>query len=209
MTERLYYSSDITKGRARVVSCTAESDGRYAIELDRTLFHPQGGGQPADKGWIAGVPVEAVMQRGENVLHILQQPLDLAEVELRVDAVTRLLHSRWHTSGHLVGYAGEECGWQPVKAHHWPGEGRITFVSKENAPVPTAEKLLAIVQPWLEGKLSRSIAFEDGRRKVGFGELPAYLCGGTHVETLKEINGITVTGMKVKKGQLAVNYALV
>ncbi|STV70182.1 metal-dependent hydrolase [Klebsiella pneumoniae] len=43
MTERVYYTSDATDGRAQIIACTAEADGRYAIELDRTLFHPQGG----------------------------------------------------------------------------------------------------------------------------------------------------------------------
>lgn len=28
-------------------------DGRTALVLDRTIFHPQGGGQPADTGFIA------------------------------------------------------------------------------------------------------------------------------------------------------------
>lgn len=42
MTERVYYTSDATDGRAQIIACTAEADGRYAIELDRTLFHPQG-----------------------------------------------------------------------------------------------------------------------------------------------------------------------
>ncbi|VFT75459.1 metal-dependent hydrolase [Klebsiella aerogenes] len=40
MTERVYYTSDATDGRAQIIACTAEVDGRYAIELDRTLFHP-------------------------------------------------------------------------------------------------------------------------------------------------------------------------
>ena len=68
MTERVYYTSDATDGRAQIIACTAEADGRYAIELDRTLFHPQGGGQPADRGWIAGQAVETVIVRGDSVL---------------------------------------------------------------------------------------------------------------------------------------------
>ncbi|MBU4681933.1 alanyl-tRNA editing protein [Cedecea davisae] len=208
MTERLYYTSDVTEGCAKVVSCTADADGRYAVELDKTLFHPQGGGQPADKGWIADIPVEEVVQRGENVVHILSRSLEPGEVDVRVDAVIRQQHSLWHSAGHLVGYAGEISGWQPVKAHHWPGEGRITFVAKDNDSEPTGAELLAIIQPWLECGLSRSIAFEEGRRKVWFGDLPAYLCGGTHVKTLAEINGLTITAVKIKKGQLIVNYTL-
>ena len=208
MTERLYYTSDVTEGRARVVSCTADADGRYVVELDKTLFHPQGGGQPADKGWIADIPVEEVVQRGENVVHILSQSLEPGEVEVRVDAAIRQQHSRWHSAGHLVGYAGEISGWQPVKAHHWPGEGRITFAAKDNVSQPTDAELLEIIQPWLEGGLSRFVAFEEGRRKVWFGDLPAYLCGGTHVKTLAEINGLAITAVKIKKGQLIVNYTL-
>ena len=208
MTERLYYSSDVTEGRATVINCEAQAEDRYAIELDKTLFHPQGGGQPADKGWIAGIPVEGVVQRGESVVHILRQPLEASEVDIRVDASVRQLHSRWHSAGHLVGYAGEVSGWQPVKAHHWPDEGRITFAAKGNAPEPTAAALLEIIQPWLESKLNRTIELAAGRRKVWFGDLPAYLCGGTHVQTLAEINGLKITGIKTKKGQLIVNYTL-
>lgn len=57
MTERLYYTSDATQGQANIMSCLAEPDGRYAITLDRTLFHPQGGGQPSDAGWIGDAAV--------------------------------------------------------------------------------------------------------------------------------------------------------
>lgn len=45
-------------------------------------------------------------------------------------------------------------------------------------------------------------------RQVGFGELPAYGCGGTHVATLAEIGAVSVTGVKMKKGQLIVQYEL-
>lgn len=143
MTERVYYTSDATDGRAQIIACTAEADGRYAIELDRTLFHPQGGGQPADRGWIAGQAVETVVVRGDSVLHILSQPLPLGEVEMRIDASARHLHARLHSAGHLLGLAGEQLGWQPVKAHHWPGEGRIAFTGGNHAVIPDASALLS------------------------------------------------------------------
>ncbi|WP_435947154.1 alanyl-tRNA editing protein [Dryocola sp. BD586] len=208
MTERLYYTSDETEGHARVTRCIAEPDGRYAVELDKTLFHPQGGGQPADKGWIAGLSVEEVAQRGESVVHILPQPLEPGEVDLLVNAATRMLHSRWHSAGHLIGYAGEQYGWRPVKAHHWPGEGRITFAAGEYAAVPDAAAVTEKIERWQTDRLIRHIEFEDGRRKVRFGELPAYMCGGTHVGSLSEIGSLEITGIKVKKGQLIVNYAI-
>lgn len=38
MTERVYYTSDATDGRAQIIACTAEADGRYAIELIGRCF---------------------------------------------------------------------------------------------------------------------------------------------------------------------------
>lgn len=208
MTERLYYTSDATQGVAQVLSCTEEPDGRYAVVLDQTLFHPQGGGQPADVGQIGDVTVESVIQRGENVIHIVPEPLATGEARLWVDAETRHLHSRWHSAGHLVGYAAERHGWQPVKAHHWPGEGKVTFVAGEEAVVPDSDMLLASIEGWIEAGLLRQVELESGRRKVSFGDLPAYQCGGTHVPNLQNIDKLVISSIKEKKGQLTVSYHL-
>ncbi|WP_434636608.1 alanyl-tRNA editing protein [Klebsiella sp. I138] len=208
MTERLYYTHDETEARAQVLRCQTEADGRYAIELDQTLFHPQGGGQPSDRGWIGEVAVESVVARGDSVMHIVAQPLPPGEVVIRVDESTRQLHARLHSAGHLIGLAGERCGWHPTKAHHWPGEGRITFSAAANAAMPEASALLAMIAGWQAENLPRHLTYEDGLRRVGFGLLPAYPCGGTHVASLSELGSVTITQMKMKKGQLIVSYTL-
>ena len=208
MTERIYYASDATEGCAHIISCSAEADGGYAIELDRTLFHPQGGGQPSDRGWIDEQPVMAVTTRGDSVLHIVAQPLPLGEVELRIDAPVRQRHARLHSAGHLLGLAGEQFGWRPVKAHHWPGEGRITFAAGAGAALPEASALLAQVSAWQKQDLPRRITFANGLRAVGFGELAAYPCGGTHVVSLVALGNIVISQLKMKKGQMIVSYTL-
>ena len=209
MTERLYYTCDRTEGQANLLSCSAEPDGRYAVVLDRTLFHPQGGGQPADAGWIDNEPVETVLARGDDVLHIVAKPLLPGVVNLRVDAAQRQLHARLHSAGHLIGLAGTAFGWLPVKAHHWPNEGRITFAAGGNDTLPDAPSLLAKINAWQAEDLPRRVTFDDGLREVGFGELPAYPCGGTHVARLSDIGQVTITQVKMKKGQMIVNYTLV
>ncbi|MGG8097388.1 alanyl-tRNA editing protein [Klebsiella aerogenes] len=208
MTERVYYASDATEGRAQIIGCRAEADGRYAIELDRTLFHPQGGGQPSDSGWIDEQVVTAVATRGDSVLHIVEQPLPLGEVEMRIDASARQLHARLHSAGHLLGLAGEQLGWRPVKAHHWPGEGRITFAAGAGAVLPEASALLTQVSAWQRQDLPRRITFANGLRTVGFGDLPAYPCGGTHVASLAALGNIVISQLKMKKGQMIVSYNL-
>ncbi|MFJ2976502.1 alanyl-tRNA editing protein [Kluyvera sp. NPDC087067] len=208
MTERLYYTSDDTRGHATITHCTAEPDGRYAITLERTLFHPQGGGQPSDSGTLGGNPVESVMTRGEEVVHIVAQPLPLGETTQCVDAAVRHLHSRLHSAGHMIGQAGETFGWRPIKAHHWPNEGRITFAAGEGGTLPEAAQLLAIIRQWQNDNLARRIDFDGGLRQVGFGELPGYPCGGTHVARLSELGEVVITQVKMKKGQMVVSYTL-
>ena len=100
-------------------------------------------------------------------------------------------------------------GWLPVKAHHWPNEGRITFAAGENGTLPDTLSLQEKINAWQADNLSRQVTFTDGLRQVGFGHLLAYPCGGTHVAHLSEIGPVTITQVKMKKGQMIVNYTLV
>ena len=56
--------------------------------------------------------------------------------------------------------------------------------------------------------LARRITFDGGLRQVGFGDLPGYPCGGTHVARLSELGEVIITQVKLKKGQMAVSYTL-
>lgn len=208
MTERRYYYSDELQGQAQVLSCAPAEAGAYAVELDATLFHPQGGGQPSDVGTLDNVAVVRVQQQGDKVVHFTAAPLPIGPVTMRIDEAQRRLHARWHSGGHLIGWLGEGRGWRPVKAHHWPGEGRITFTPEADAQTIEADVLQTELARLIAADLPRRQQAVDGMRQVGFGELPAYGCGGTHVATLAEIGAVSVTGVKMKKGQLIVQYEL-
>lgn len=125
MTERHYYHSDALQLQAQVLACQPLEDGNYALELDATLFHPQGGGQPADGGTLNGEPLLRLVPRGEDILHVVARPQPPGAIDIEVDGRLRVLHARWHSAGHLIGYLGETQGWRPVKAHHWPGKGAL------------------------------------------------------------------------------------
>jgi Ser-tRNA(Ala) deacylase AlaX len=208
MSQRGYYYSDELQQQALIVACNEWEEGLYSVELDTTLFHPQGGGQPADSGTIGDAEVLRVISQGEKVQHIVAQPLPTGVTNIQVSAAVRHLHTRWHSAGHLIGYLGETRGWQPVKAHHWPGEGRITFnVGADSQPL-TAEFLQDELAKLIAADLPRIQSEQDGLRQVGFGELPAYGCGGTHVRSLAELGQVQITAAKMKKGQWVVQYVL-
>lgn len=80
MTERRYYYSDELQGQAQVLSCAPAEAGAYAVELDATLFHPQGGGQPSDVGTLDNVAVVRVQQQGDKVVHFTAAPLPIGRL---------------------------------------------------------------------------------------------------------------------------------
>lgn len=208
MTERLYFFSDALETTATVLSCTQTEDGPCAVVLDRTLFHPQGGGQPADTGTLGGVRVLNVLNRGDALHHITDGPVAPGPVTLRVDAAPRLLHTRLHSAGHVLAAAAAPFGWQAVKAHHWPGECRVVFEAPADTPVPDAAALTAAVNALIADGHQRGITTGPDGRRVSFGLLPATLCGGTHVPDLSAIGPIQLPRISLKKGLLTVSYAL-
>ncbi|VTR22264.1 Uncharacterised protein [Serratia fonticola] len=93
-----------------------------------------------------------------------------------------------------------------MKAHHWPGEGRITFAPGAQATQLQPDYLQQRLTDLIAADLPRRQQEQQGVRQVGFGDLPAYGCGGTHVRSLAELGKVQITAVKMKKGQLIVQY---
>ncbi|WP_348748487.1 alanyl-tRNA editing protein [Pseudomonas rhodesiae] len=207
MTERLFFTHDHLTAELEVLSCTPHDD-HFAVILQSTLFHPQGGGQPFDTGWLGESQVLRVTQAADRVVHYVDHPVEPGPITARVDGQRRALHTRLHSAGHLIGNVGETLGWMPIKAHHWPGEGKVTFIRGEAAQAMQAEAIQQQLNEWIAADYSRHMAVDNGTREVGFGELPAYACGGTHVQTLSELGQVTILALSEKKGALSVRYTL-
>jgi alanyl-tRNA synthetase len=110
-TEKLYYSRpELFETEARVLALSGPPDAP-ALELDATIFYPEGGGQSCDLGSVsplAGgdeVSVTAVTETGGRILHTLARPLAAGagdRVRLRVDGGRRLDYSQAHSGQHLL-----------------------------------------------------------------------------------------------------------
>lgn len=209
MTEALYLTSDDLECTARVLSCGETQEGLWAVVCDRTVFHPQGGGQPSDIGWINEVVVRKVIHTPEAIIHLCEAPL-AGEVQMAVDDKTRCLNSRLHSAGHIIGFLGDELGWHATKGNHFPGESRVVFEPENPDAIQliTPEELQTQVNALISRKLERRITETDGLRYVTWGDLRAYPCGGTHVSNTEEIGKVTVSKIKMKKGQISVSYSL-
>jgi len=139
MSENLCYTDAYRRSvDATVVSVeTGAGEGAGAlVVLDRTVFYPGGGGQPADHGWLRAGDrawtIRTARKAGDDIVHELEpstEPPAVGEqVVAEIDWERRHALMRTHTALHTL------CGvvWRdhhaPVTGGNMePGSGRMDF----------------------------------------------------------------------------------
>jgi Ser-tRNA(Ala) deacylase AlaX len=180
-----------------------------AVAVRENVFHPQGGGQPADRAWVGEYEGAPALGDDGLVYLVTSEPIGLSEgdvVRARVDAELRLLHAALHTAGHVVDGVARAEGWTWAGNNHFPGQARIEFTGLEPELSDAAERIQAGVDAALAADLAVTAVERDGLRVVRVGELHEAPCGGTHVRSLADLASVTITGVKVKKGRIRVSY---
>ncbi len=119
MTEKLFYQDSHLAEFDAVVTACREQDGRYAVELDRTAFFPEGGGQYADTGFLDDVRVTDVRECGGTVVHLTDAPLEEgSRVHGRIDWEERFMKMQQHSGEHIVsGLVHARYGYNNVGFH--------------------------------------------------------------------------------------------
>ncbi len=216
-TAKLYYEDphclDFT---ARVFSCTMEKDG-YAVILDRTAFYPEGGGQPADHGFLGEAAVTHVREKDGAVVHLTDRPLPEGEtVAGRVDRKRRLDHMQQHSGEHIVsGLICRRYGCDNVGFHIsedfvtidfnaslrredlWPIEDAANALIRADVPVrivwPSPDELEK-----LEYRSKKALTGEV--RIVEFPGADICACCGTHVVRTGEIGLVKLLSAEPHRG---------
>ncbi len=99
------YLSDPLQGdfTATVIKVEDAGDGQRKVWLDRTLFYPESGGQPDDRGTLGGFKVTTVSEDDSGVCHLVQGALEVGdEINGHVDMARRFDHMQQHTGQHLL-----------------------------------------------------------------------------------------------------------
>jgi Ser-tRNA(Ala) deacylase AlaX len=215
----------------------------YILITPETIFHAQGGGQPSDTGAITSgqttFHVHQVRKVDPAILHMgvfspqdAKEGFEGKEAEQKIDIEKRVLHSRIHTAGHVIGLAVNHLiaeGNLPKdivdgKASHYPGAAFVEFTGL--IPGTAKDAVQAKVDEMVAKDLGVSIHFwseekarsdctgvidllkgdEDGVRVVEIGDAGSYPCGGTHVLKLKECGKVVVRNIKRQKGVSKIGY---
>lgn len=228
MTETLYLEdSYLQTSNAHIT----EIGDDYLI-LDRTIFYPQGGGQPSDKGVIATdtavLKVKHVDYNKGEIKHegtITGQFSVGQQASLQLDWTQRLKSMQWHTAGHLVDFIARENypSLIPIQGVH--GIGKKLFIEYEgkhdldidllnqklNAFITKKPDIktqfvtleeLKELSNWLPAKLPTSKKL----RILSIGDSYHIPDGGTQLKTGEEIWHISITKVEYTENSTLVHY---
>eukprot|EP00438_Fugacium_kawagutii_P010897 Skav211508 [mRNA] locus=scaffold352:49677:53305:- [translate_table: standard] len=212
-----------------------KADDLLAVELDQTVFHPQGGGQPSDTGKLMadGLPdlQEGVIRHDckansaddlEKWLKRKERSKGRAEslhVRCQVDEAKRRLNARLHSAGHLLDVAIYALGfrWQAGKGYHFEEgpyveyiptqEGRQLDMKDAKAKGLAMDEISAKMKELISKSIVTDVSFVEGMRTVSMDGVSCG-CGGTHVESSQEIGAVNIKKIQSKQGNIRVSYAL-
>ena len=210
-TKRLYdYDPYLKKTKAKVVNVKENQ-----VELDKTIFYPEGGGQTSDTGTIGGIRVLDVRKCDDRILHKTESPLQLPldrDVEIELDWGRRYKVMKLHSASHLMEYfLFQRLGYldrlgssvdEKKDRSDYSYEGRLTkedlFAVEEatNAFICEGHDITIESDP---NQLGKRIW------KCGYIEMP---CGGTHVMNTSEIGSITLKRKNPGRGKERVETTL-
>ncbi|WP_435063526.1 alanine--tRNA ligase [Halobaculum sp. EA56] len=217
-TERLYYEDqERTEFEAVVLDVFERADG-YDVVLDQTMFYPEGGGQPADRGTLSTedttVEVTDVQIEGDVVLHRTDEDPGKGEfVTGQVDGERRRRLMRHHTATHIVGYAARQVLGDHVRqagaqkgltssrldVTHYERVTREQTKSIERVANELVRENVQVKQEWPDRHEAESehgfdlyqggIPPGEQIRLIRVGE-DVQACGGTHVSRTGDIGAI-------------------
>jgi Ser-tRNA(Ala) deacylase AlaX len=221
------------QSEAKVIGVKTTEKG-LAIILNKTIFYPQGGGQPADQGKIVSEKAifavsDTRMDETGTVYHFgIFESGDFENgdpVRLEIVQDRRKLNARLHSAGHLIDIATTKAGLglKAIKGYHFPDgpyveyEGMVenptdyVFAVEKAANTLVSESLKLEVKNFSpEEAKTRGIFTPDGKsaRTVNFAGYKEIGCGGTHVKNSSEIGKILIRKISSKKGNTKIAYSL-
>ncbi|MEY9926751.1 alanyl-tRNA synthetase [Catenulispora sp. GP43] len=191
-----YYHDTYEDQAATRVVAVGTLDGAPWVAVEHCLFHPQGGGQPADRGWVDDHEIVPVRDRDTGLIVAVSavsaaspqgsgdDPLPTLptlpafetgqRVKARIDLQARMQHAALHTAGHLVEAACRAQGWALAASNHFPGQARIEFTAPESdvrlQSPDGREEATEAVRAAVAGAVARDLAvtweLDDAGRRI-------------------------------------------
>ena len=218
MTEKLYYED----GYLRECDAVVVSFCGGCAELDRTIFYPEGGGQPGDIGYIGECKVSATTKDDDGrILHHIEQGTLVPgqSYRIRIDWPHRYRFMQAHTAQHMISATlFNQKGIGTVAVHQ--GDLFITVETDrsdiEDDVLLDVEKavnkaICSNLRVWHE-TVSHKSAEELGMRRtikvegdvmlVHIDTVDVIACGGVHIANTGEARIVLYEGKEAIRGHV-------
>lgn len=222
-TKRLYFDDPYQVEFEARVTKNFLHEGNPALILDQTCFYPEGGGQPADKGSLEGIPVIHVFEQDDRIVHVLEKQVTADAVKGKIDWATRFDHMQQHAGQHVLSqcfvqffdaatrsfHLGEETSTLEVDMRNLSDEeaervekyaNDIVFQNKEIKTCIYREEEISSIQ------LRRPTKKEGDIRVVEVSDFDQTACGGTHPRRTGEIGTIKILKWEKIRGNVRLEF---
>jgi alanyl-tRNA synthetase len=235
-TEVLYLSDSYQRQcESQVLKIAQEKKRRIYLILDRTIFHPKGGGQPSDQGTLqsasCAIEVRKAMFGKGTVIHygkIIQGTIDNGVLIGEINWPRRYQLMKRHTAGHLLDHCLFYVTGSPVRTtDSWLGEGCYVGYQGTAPSSSQIEHAVQMANEWIQkGRpvILESISAQELLRRApnapNIYRLPVLetyrivtICGcapipcaGTHLRNIREIGHVAVSKIEQQDDTFRVYY---
>lgn len=209
MTDKLFLKdSYIKEFEANVVRCIPYNN-YYAVVLDKTAFYPEGGGQPSDRGYIDEYEVIDVIEKDDQILHLVNYEISTKKVICRIDWNRRYDFMQQHSGQHILSncflklFDGNTDSFHlgtntvsieiDIKEFNQDDCNRVEAMANKiiynNLPICSS---IVDENELKKLPLRKQPSVKDNIRIVQIGNIDYSPCGGTHVMNTGEVGIIKI-----------------
>ena len=218
MLDTLYYKDNYLKEFKTIVKECIKENNKILVVLENTAFYPEGGGQPADTGFIDDIKVLDVQEKENKIFHTVEKEIPIGKnVNCKIDFEKRFSNMQHHSAEHIVsGLICKNYNCNNVGFHM--GKDFVTMdfniiLNKkqieeiEQKANEAVYKNVDITQKIVSEKEAENIEYRSKKKISGdirLVEIPGYdicACCGVHVNKTGEIGIIKILSVeKYKSG---------
>ncbi|MGE5700821.1 MAG: alanine--tRNA ligase-related protein [Arthrospira platensis] len=233
-TEQVYYDEPYaTEADVEITSISSRNGGMVALELNKTIFYPEGGGQPTDQGELVtgtgSVKISNVRNQNGAIVHEGKMTGTVEEGQSATASVKwprRHKYMRIHSAGHLLHdvLVGMRPDLKAIRGKHgdkafleYEGELDPNQLEELQSKVNEAVAADLPIKTWecsydelaeMCKTLPPNLPKDKQLRVLQIGHFEAMPDGGVQVKSTSEIGRVVIHHITNENGHTVIRYGV-